>query len=62
MLASAAIERWELSGGTWRLLSLQKDRATVELLRCDGGEVMELLQVSDSADLAWLVARTVAGA
>ncbi len=48
-----SVERWELSGGTWRVLSVAADRATVELRRCDGGEVAEILQLRDLHDIRW---------
>lgn len=49
----AAIERWELSGGTWRLGAFDGERAVVELLRCDGGEVAEILTLREARDLRW---------
>lgn len=49
----AAVERWELSGGTWRVQSVSDDKAVVELLRCDGGEIAELATLTDPNDLLW---------
>lgn len=47
------VERWETSGGTWRVALLEEDRAIVELLRCDGGEVAEVLTIKEPRDLRW---------
>lgn len=56
----AAIDRWELSGGTWRLASLDERHATVELLRCDGGEVADVLTLRDPHDLRWAAVQRAA--
>ncbi len=47
------IDRWEASGGTWRVAADTGTTATVELLRCDGGEVVDLLTLTDQRDLRW---------
>lgn len=49
----AAVERWQDSGGTWRIFELGDDHATVELLRCDGGEVAEVLSLRDAQAMRW---------
>ena len=49
----AAVARWELSGGTWRVQSLTGDRAVVELRRCDGGEIADLTTLTGPHDLHW---------
>lgn len=36
----AILQRWEDSGGTWRLVSDDGDAVVLELLTCTGGEVM----------------------
>ena len=51
--APAAVERWQLSGGTWRVASVSPERAAVDLLRCDGGEVVERLVLTGATDLRW---------
>ena len=51
--APESVERWEVSGGTWRIARAGEDSATVELLRCDGGEVVELLRITDPGGIAW---------
>lgn len=56
-----AVERWELSGGTWRVVSLSGDRAAVELLRCDGGEVAEVLTLRDPRELRWAAVQLASG-
>jgi hypothetical protein len=37
------LRRWEESGGTWRVLVHTPARLELELLTCDGGEVMQHL-------------------
>lgn len=49
----ADVERWETTGGTWRLASVAGVSATVELLRCDGGEIVDHLTLHDERDLRW---------
>ncbi len=39
----AALQRWEGSGGTWRVVLRAPDRLELELLTCDAGEVMQHL-------------------
>ena len=51
--APAAVDRWELSGGHWRVHSVGADRATVDLLRCDGGETVDSLTLTQHDDLRW---------
>lgn len=48
-----AVDRWETSGGTWRVVNVYDAGALVELLRCDGAEVAERLTLRDAADLSW---------
>lgn len=47
------IDRWETSGGIWEIHSVEEDGVTVDLLRCDGGEVVERVHLSESPDLRW---------
>lgn len=56
-----SVERWERSGGTWRVSSLDEDHATVELLRCDGGEVAELLELREERDVRWAAVQRAIG-
>ncbi|WP_427869319.1 hypothetical protein [Leucobacter luti] len=56
------VARWELSGGEWRVASAGADSATVELLRCDAGEVVEILRLTDPAAVAWARAARTPGA
>lgn len=58
--APAAIERWELSGGTWRVAAVGSDAASVELLRCDGGEVVEVLALRDPREVRWAAVQRAA--
>lgn len=49
----AAVERWETAGGTWVLRGVSQGSASVDLLRCDGGEVVETLILHEPKDLRW---------
>ena len=53
------LRRWEESGGTWRVLVRTPARLELELLTCDGGEVMQQLSsVPPAPDLeAYLAGR-----
>lgn len=48
-----AVDRWAASGGTWRVASVGEAAATVELLRCDGGEVADRLVLTAERELRW---------
>jgi hypothetical protein len=50
----AQLERWETAGGTWRVGRVGTDSATVELCRCDVGEVVEVLELHDAAEVRWV--------
>lgn len=47
------VENWTLSGGTWRIASISKERAVVELCACTG-EPMERLESHDPTVIARL--------
>jgi hypothetical protein len=47
------VENWTLSGGSWRIASISKERAVVELCACTG-EPMERLESDDPAVIAHL--------
>lgn len=51
-----ALRRWEGSGGTWRVAVRTPAWLTVELLTCDGGEVMEHLTAPSGGELDAYVA------
>lgn len=53
----AAVERWERSGGVWRVLGRGPDGVTVSLLRCDGGEEVGQLVSARPAWIAFLERR-----
>lgn len=55
------VERWELSGGTWQAVSFAEDRATVELLRCDGGEIAEVLTLREPRELRRAAVQAIVG-
>ena len=56
------VDRWELSGGSWRVVFAGEDHATVELLRCDGGEVAEVVTLCQPRELRWAAVQCAAGA
>ncbi len=43
------LRRWEESGGTWRVAVSTPERLDLELLTCDGGEVMQQLSSAPPA-------------
>jgi hypothetical protein len=47
------VEDWTLSGGSWRIASISKERAVVELCACTG-EPMERLESDDPTVIARL--------
>jgi hypothetical protein len=47
------VENWTLSGGNWRIASISKERAVVELCACTG-EPMERLESDDPTVIARL--------
>lgn len=53
------IERWEAHGGTWRISARTQTSATIELLRCDGGEVVETIVSDDPETVRWALAEEV---
>lgn len=42
----ATLRRWEASGGTWQVVVRTPGRLELELLTCDGGEVMQRLRAA----------------
>lgn len=62
VVAPAAVDRWETAGGTWAVRSAGESAAIVDLLRCDGGEVVDTLHLEDPRDLRWAaVQRAIEG-
>lgn len=58
----AEIERWAQNGGTWNVTRADDESARVELKRCDGGEVVEVLTLRELRDLRWAaVQRAIEG-
>ncbi|KAB1642160.1 hypothetical protein [Gulosibacter chungangensis] len=51
--APDAVQRWEDSGGTWKVDVLGADLVRILLCRCDGGEVVDAIETADSATVAW---------
>lgn len=48
-----AVLRWTASGGMTRVARVSTEAAVVELLRCDGGEVADVLTVTDARGIRW---------
>lgn len=51
-----SVDRWDASGGTWAVTRVGEDSATVDLMRCDGGEVVERILLTEPEDLRWAAA------
>jgi len=49
--------RWEQAGGVWRVTRHTADGATVALMRCDAGEVVEEVSSPDTDFVAYLARR-----
>ena len=49
----ATLTRWVLHGGTTAELARTADHVTVALLRCDGGEQVEVVEVGTTAWDGW---------
>jgi len=58
----AAVERWETMGGTWAVTRMDDVSATVELMRCDGGETVETVTLREPAELRWAAVQLAIGA
>ncbi|MDP3966723.1 MAG: hypothetical protein Q8Q02_00460 [Nocardioides sp.] len=52
---AAVLERWETSGGHWRVLARSEGSVVVGLFTCDGGEEMGRVTAS-SAELDGVLA------
>ena len=50
----AELQRWEDSGGIWSVVSRKVDRATIALLRCDGGEEVDRFTSDDQRVLDYV--------
>jgi hypothetical protein len=50
------LERWELHGAFWRLISIEAGEARIELLTCHG-EAVDELRSGDPELLRYLTAR-----
>lgn len=51
--APDSVDRWLLSGGAFRVASVTDHEATVELLRCDGGEVADTITLREEREIRW---------
>ncbi len=51
------LQRWEDSGGTWRVVARTSDAVTIALLRCDGGEEADRLVTSEPGVLTLTLGR-----
>ncbi|MGB8404429.1 MAG: hypothetical protein WCE30_10230 [Mycobacterium sp.] len=43
----AVLQRWEIAGGSWRVIGHSDHEVTVGLFRCDGGEQVDVGQTRD---------------
>ena len=53
------LERWEAFGGTWEVRERAQGHMQIDLMRCDGGEVVDSLSSADPKLLRWLDKRTL---
>lgn len=51
------VERWEVAGGEWVVVRVGEGSAIVDLLRCDGGETVERVSLTEPEELRWAAAR-----
>lgn len=51
------VERWELAGGEWAVVRAGEGSAVVDLMRCDGGEVVDRIRLTAPAEVRWAAAR-----
>ncbi len=56
------VQRWEDANGTWRVVGQPRNRATIALCRCDGGEEVDRFNSADPLLLTYLAARADEGA
>ena len=54
----AVLTRWQEAGAVWQVLAHSGSRATVALLRCDGGEEVERLSTAHPGTLRFLAGRS----
>ena len=54
------ITRWETFGGSWRITEVNNERAKVDLLRCDGSEVVETLESREPHFVHWAAVKQAA--
>jgi hypothetical protein len=54
----AVLQRWAAAGGIWRVADRSSTAARLELCRCDGGEVAEVVTTTDPDVLHYLDAQT----
>lgn len=54
------IDRWEASGGTWKIDHVTADVVRILLCRCDGDEVVDIVETADAATVRWAAAQPLA--
>lgn len=59
--ALPALRRWEAAGAGWVLRAVADGRAVVDLLTCDGGDVVGRLASDDPAFLDYVSAAAPSG-
>ena len=52
--ALVSLQRWEAAGGTWLVREGGSGSTVVDLITCDGGQVMDQLVSSDPDFLAYV--------
>lgn len=50
----ADLQRWQDSGAIWEVRARREDSVTVALLRCDGGEEVDVFTSDDPRLLAFI--------
>lgn len=56
-----AVQRWQSSGGTWAVGHVGESAATVELITCDGGEVVDVLTLREPREIRWAAVQRAVG-
>ncbi|MGO1544949.1 MAG: hypothetical protein ACTHXA_11505 [Gulosibacter sp.] len=47
------VQRWEANGGTWEVDPTGGTLARILLRRCDGGEIVDVIETADEATVRW---------
>ena len=55
------VQRWQSSGGTWAVSRVGENSAAVELITCDGGEVVDVLTLREPREIRWAAVQRAIG-